>query len=279
MLDPVTKGYITQRPASAAQTLVRLDDHDIRTIFMAMPPQMAVSVLEHMAPGSAAHCLQLLPQKTVAGILAHTPMQVALSSMRLMKTPQVNEILNQMPATLAANLRIRLHYAETVIGAYIDSDVVTFNLEHRVGDALRLFRREGRRTGNSVNVLDENEHVAGQLYLNELLNNRDRTPVRNIMQPAVEILQARAAIQTVRTSPAWLSHDNLPVVNRVGVFQGVLRRDKIMVKEQQISHDVNDQLDTTATRTALADIFWMVTGSIFVGNATNTSQNQTDDPA
>jgi Mg/Co/Ni transporter MgtE len=276
VLDSVTKGYLTLRPASAAQTLVRLDDQDIRAVFQAMPTQLAVKVLEHMAPGSAARCLQLLPRKNIAGILAHTPVQVALASLRLMNSKHVSEILNYMSSARAANLRMRLRYAKMVIGAFIDSDVVTFNADLRVGDALRLFRREGRRTGNSVHVLNEYQHVVGLVHLSDLLGSRDRIPLRYIMHPAPVILQARAAIQSVRDHPAWRDYDSLPVVNRNDVFQGVLRRAKVMVNELQESIDVKEQNDIASTSSALADIFWTVLGSIFVMGPP-TSGKRTDD--
>ncbi len=277
MLDPVTKGYLSLRPASAAQTLVRLDDADIRAIFEAMSPQLAVGVLEHMAPGSAARCLQLLPRKSIAGILARTPMQVALASLRLMNNKHVNEILSFMPGSRAAALRVRLKYTKLVVGAFIDSDVVTFTTEQHVNDALRLFRREGRRTGNAIIVLNNEQHVAGQVYLSDLLATRDRMPLRQILRPAVSVLQDRAGMQSVRELPAWRLHESLPVVNRRGVFQGVLRRSKIMLSEMQDSMEISEQNETQATSSALADIFWTVLGSMLFMRNEHGSRNRVDD--
>lgn len=66
MLDQVTKGYITLRPAAVAGKLVQLESRDIKAIFEAMPHQMAANLLEHMAPSSASHCMKQLPSKTIA---------------------------------------------------------------------------------------------------------------------------------------------------------------------------------------------------------------------
>ncbi len=277
MLDSVTKGYLSLRPASAAQTLVRLDDADIRAIFEALTPQLAVKVLEHMAPGSAARCLQLLPRKNIASILAHTPMQIALASLRLMNSKHVNEILGYMPTSRAAALRVRLRYTKMVVGAFVDSDVVTFSWDQHVSDALRLFRREGRRTGNAIIVLNEQHHVAGVVNLSDLLANRDRLPLRQILRPAVSVLQDRAGIQSVRDLPAWRLYENLPVVNRNGVFQGVLRRSKVMHNDIQESLEVNEQSETQATSSALADIFWTVFGSILFLSNDRAARNRLDD--
>jgi magnesium transporter len=276
VLDPVTRGYLALRPASAAQTLVRLDDQDLRSLLQAMPPQTVANLLEYLAPGSAAHCLMLLPNKSIGRIIALAPAQTALSALRLMHPRHINDILNHVPATQSANLRMRLHYVDTVIGAYIDSDVVTFNPEHRISDAIRLFRREGRRTGNSVHILDDNRRVVGSVMLNELLGTRDRTPVRSIMRSPAAVFQARAAIHTVREHPAWLDHDNLPVINRAGSFEGVLRRAKVKVIDQQVADDETDTLQSATTRNALAEIFWIAMGSLFAGG-TAASTHRTDE--
>jgi NTP pyrophosphatase (non-canonical NTP hydrolase) len=66
------------------------------------------------------------------------------------------------------------------------------------------------------------------------------------------------------------------VVNRNDVFQGVLRRAKVMVNELQESIDVKEQNDIASTSSALADIFWTVLGSIFVMGPP-TSGKRTDD--
>jgi magnesium transporter len=277
MLDPVTKGYIALRPAAAARTLTRLDSPDIKAIFEAMPHPLAAKVLEHMAPGSAARCLAQVTIKTGVEILARMPVIAAVAALRLMKLDQVKELLALMPRPAAARLRLRLRYSETVIGAFVDADVVTFSPDHRVGDVLRLFRRSGQRTGQTIHVLDEHRHLAGVVDLSDLLGQRDRSMIQRVMRPASLVLNARAAIQTVTNHPAWLTHDSLPVVSRDGVFQGVLRRSKVMEEEQELLTEVADRNELATTRSALADIFWIGLGALFVGNTITAARDKADD--
>ena len=276
MLNSITKGYISMHPAAAARTLARLDDRDIKAIFDAMPHQLAADVLEHMAPGSASRCLTQLPPGTSSQILARTPVLAAVSALRLMQREQVQALLVSMPRPTAARLRLRLRFSESVIGSFVEEDLLTLAPDHRVGDALRLFRRAGRRTGQTIPVLDEHRHLVGLVDLSDLLGARDRSLIQNVMHPAGALLHARNALQSVTGHPAWLTHDSLPVINRAGIFQGVLRRSKVMEEEQQLLSEVAEQNELTLTRTALADIFWIGVGSLFGGNHGSALRDKVD---
>jgi len=275
-LDPVTKGYLTLRPAAAARTLARLESRDTREIFEAMPQQLAVTVLQHMNPRAAARCLAELAPKTAGEILARAPVLGAVTVLRVMQREQVKTLLAGMPKTAATRLQLRMRYPETTIGAFVDADVVTLAPDHRVADALRLFRRNGLHTGHTIYVLDERRHLAGVVDLGDLLGQRDRSLIQHLLKPAPVVLNARAALQMVADHPAWLSHDCLPVVSRDGVFQGVLWRAYVMEEEKQLLTEVADRNETAATRSALADIFWMGVGAIFSGSTVSGERSKTE---
>lgn len=145
MLDSITKGYLSLRPAAAAHTLARLDGRDTKALFEAMPRPLAAKVLEHMAPQSAGRCLAQLTAKTAGEILARTPVLAAAAALRVMDHRKVKALLELMPRHAAARLRLRLRYSERVIGSFVDADTVTLAPDLRVGDALRLLRRAARR--------------------------------------------------------------------------------------------------------------------------------------
>jgi len=277
VLDPLTKAYLTKFPAEAARSILRLQPNDLNGILEAMPRAVAANVLEHMASASASRCLGNLTNKTINEILAHMQIPSSVAILRHMNHDQVKELLERMPRTMALRLRLRLRYSETVIGSLVDANVVTLIPEHHVSDALRLYRREGQHTGHTLYVLDQDRHLTGEVHLHDLLGARDRTPIRAIMQPIPVVLNARAALQSVTTHPAWLTNDSLPVVNRNNVYQGVLRRAKVTVKEQKLINNVTDHSELALTRAALADIFWMALGALFTGGAGAAKRNGMED--
>lgn len=277
MLDPVTKGYLTRRPDAAAISLLRLDERDMQSIFEAMPRLLAAKVLEHMPAASASRCLLNLTNKTVSEILANMPIPTSIAVLRHIHQAQVKELLEGMPRARAVRIRLGLRYAETVVGAHVDANVITLKPEDHVGDALRLYRREGQYTGHTIYVLDDQRHLAGQVFLNDLLNARDSGIVRRLMHPVPAVLNARATLQSIAKHPAWLTNDSLPVINRYRVYQGVFWRDKVLQKDQQLINNVSEHNELASTRAELADIFWMGVGALFVGGAALVEHNEEED--
>jgi len=274
MLDSVTKGYLTLQPAAAARTLSRMSSRDIEAAFESMPRQLAAGVLEHMAPASASRCLTQLPTATAGEILARTPILAAVSALRVMKQQQVQDLLALIPRPVAARLRIRLRFSELVVGAFVDEDILTLSPTHRVGDALRLYRHSGHRTGQMIPVLDEKRHLLGIVDLYDLLGNTDRRLVQHLMHPPDHVLVGRTALHTVTNHPAWLRQDSLPVVNRNGIFLGVLRRSRVTEDGPQLLSEVAENNDLISTRAALADIFWLAVGALFAGNSSRADRSQ-----
>jgi magnesium transporter len=277
VLDALTKGYLTLHPAAAARTLARLDVRDLKAVFQAMPRPLAASVIEHMTPGSIARSLGHLQTRAAAEILVRIPSLTAVAALRLMDSDQVKALFSAMPRPAAARLRLRLRYPETLIGSFVDAEALTLSVEQRVGDALRLVRRTGQRGGHTLCVLDEHRRLLGVVDLCDLLGERDRSRIQRVMHPAPVVLNARAALQTVTNHPAWLTHDSLPVVNREGLFQGVLARAKVMTKEQQLLTEVAERNELTTTRVALADIFWLGVAALFTANSGIAKQRRTED--
>ena len=276
MLDAVTKGYLAAHPHSAARVLARLNNRDAGAAFGAMPRQLAAQVLEHMAPVSAAQTLLALPSAIASEVLTRATLPTAVAALRTLGPTQVQSLLKQIPRPKAARIRLRLRFSEWAVGAFVDDDVLTLSPEHRVGDALRLYRGTGHRTGQTLAVVDTGRRLVGVVDLLELLNSPDRRIVRHMMQPATHVLSARTALQAVVDHPAWATHDNLPVISRQGLFQGVLRRSKVLEQETHAIKDTIERNEMVATRAALADIFWLAIGALFVSAGRPDDQDAGD---
>jgi magnesium transporter len=277
MLDPVTKGYIALHPAAVAGALVQLGKAETRALFEAMPRHLAANVMEHMVPRAAAQNLEQLASKLSADLLARMSVPAAVEILRVMKREQVKELFAVMPRSAVARLRMRLRFSETVIGGFVDTDVATITADIRVSDALRFIKRNSQRMGHSIYVLDEQWRLMGVVDLGELVAARERTTVQRLIRPAPVVFNARAPLQTAASHPGWLTHDNLPVINREGVFQGVLQRSTVMEEESELISRVDDHKELAMTRDALADILWLGVSAIFSGSIGRATGGKVDD--
>jgi magnesium transporter len=277
MLDPITKGYIALHPAAVASALAQLGKPETTALFEVMPRQLAANVMEHMVPRAAAQSLEQLASKISADLLARMPVPAAVEILRMMKREQVKTLFAAMPRSAVARLRMRLRFSETVIGGFVDTDVATITADIRVSDALRLIKRNSQRTGHTIYVLDEQRRLAGLVDLSELVAARERVMIQRLIRPAPVVFNARAPLQTAANHPGWLTHDNLPVINREGVFQGVLQRSTVMGEESDLINRVDDHKELSVTRDALADILWLGVSAIFSGSIGRATGGKVDD--
>ncbi len=276
MLDAVTKGYLALHPESAARTLARIDRRDAAEAFGAMPRQLAGQVLGQMTPSSAARCLAAMPPAMAGEILTRTTLPAAVAALRFLDEKLTQEVLKEMPRPKAARIRLRLRFPEWVVGAFVEDDVLTLSPDYRVDDAMRMLRGSGQRSSQTLPVIDTSRRLVGMVDLCDMLNSSDRQSIRHVMQPVVHVLNARAPVQTITGHPAWMHHDSLPVINRNGVFQGLLYRSRVKEKEAQIMNEIVERNELMTTRSALADIFWLAVGALFIGTGRANEQGTQD---
>jgi magnesium transporter len=265
MLDLLSAGYMSLHPADAARTLARLDERELVAFLAESPTRLAAQVLSEMAPSAAARAMQRMDTDILARIVAHMPTEAAAQRLHGTDRAKLRALYAALPRMAAVRLRIRLRYPEGAVGSLIDTDVLTLTPELRVLDAVRMTRRTADRLGHRLYVLDERRRLKGSVDICRLLTERDRTPVGRIMEPVQVRLNSRASIQTVENHPAWITNDSLPVVNREGVFEGILPRSSVVLEDQSLYSAVEEQQDLSTTQLALSDVFWMAVTTLFVG--------------
>jgi hypothetical protein len=101
--------------------------------------------------------------------------------------------------------------------------------------------------------------------------------IQSVTRPAGVVLNVRVALHTVTNHPAWLTQESLPVINRDGVFQGILERSRVTEEEKQLLTEAEEVNDLTTTRSALADIFWMGVGAFLATGGDSLRRLEVED--
>jgi len=266
MLDPVASAYLELYPREAARTLARLEEEQIVELIGSLSAELAAAALEHLGLASSRACLQQLPDDTVAAIIERMPTAPAAERLRGIERARVQRLLGRLPRMTAVRLRVRLRHSEGAVGSLVDTDVVTLSADLKVGDALKLARSGHDRLMHQLYVLDEKRRLKGVVDLCDLLAERDRAPLSRVIQPVQFLLHARASLRSVEGHPGWEALDHLPVIDREGVFQGILERTQLRDEEHGPHSDLADRRDLAITQGALADVFWLAMAPLFGGD-------------
>lgn len=276
-LDPLVEAYLEDHPGAAAASLARLEGVAIAEFLGATPPPLAAGVLANMMPAVAADALGRLETAPAADILFRMPNEAAVLVMRAMPRPLHAALFRAMPRTAALRLRAQMRYPEALVGSLVDPDAITLLPEQRVLDALRLMRGGRRRVSQQVYMVTEERRLTGYVDITRLIAARERTPLSRLVQPVPLTLNARAPLHTAEDLDIWLKFDSLPVVDRRGTFQGVLRREAISREGRSLLAGISAEREFGRTRTALADIFWLAVGSLLTPRDPATPADRRDD--
>ncbi len=269
-IDPLTTDYLARHPAAAARSVSRLDESALLEFMASLPPPLIAGIVSYLTPALSAEVLRRLGAEVAAQIVARMANEAAIIVMRVMEDDFRDTLFRALPRVTAARLRLQLRCPEALIGSLVDADAFTLTPELRVADALRLLRQRGGQATHQIYVLDEQRRVKGAVDLTELVSERDRTPLSRLVRRAPVLLNARAPLHTVEGLDAWLSYDSLPVTDRRGVFQGILRRDAVTRDEHSLLAGISTERELQTTRVAISDIFWLAAGALFPRRAPHT---------
>jgi magnesium transporter len=278
MLDPIASSYLALYPREAAHTLSRVENEELLALLEDLPADIAAGVLEHLAPGSARFCLEGLPEETAADILARMATAPAAERLRAMARPRVQTLLARLPRLSATRLRIRMRHPEGTVGSLVDTDVLTLTQDLKVSEALRLTRSSRDRVLHELYVLDDRGRLKGVAELPELLAEKDRAPITRVTHRVPYLLFARASLRSAEDHPAWSTREHLPVVDREGVFQGVLARTLLHDEERGVHPEQTDAEDLAITQRALADVLWLALSPLFGSPSEHRTRKRNHQP-
>jgi Mg/Co/Ni transporter MgtE len=276
-LDPLVTFYLDSHPAAAANILRQLSIDDLSDFISIIPASSAAKVLPYLMPVVAAEVLTRLDIETGAEILIKMPNEAAVLIMRSMNRDLHRSYYQKMPRAAALRLRLQMRYPEALVGSMVESDVITLQPEQRVSDALRLIRTGKYRVSQQFYIVDNARRITGYVDLTALVSNRDRTPISRIKQKVPILLNTRTPFHAVEDLEAWLVFDSLPVVDRLGNFQGVLRREAISHNDHSMLLGISSEREFERTRGALSDIFWLATSSLLSNKSTLTTLRKKDE--
>jgi Mg/Co/Ni transporter MgtE len=143
--------------------------------------------------------------------------------LRLVRVELRDQILAELPTSVAKRLHRSLQYSISAVGAWIDPDIPLLSPEHSVEDAVR-YLRETRAASHIFLESVSNGRFIGAIGVNELLRSERTAPLAQLPIDPIMPVSNRAALATVAFHTAWDEYLILPVVGRRQNVLGGLSR-------------------------------------------------------
>ena len=229
MPDMLSHKFLENHPKDAARVLERLEPREAALYLEAQYDHAAGSAFASLSSGFALSCMTFISEEKCGDFLCAMPHAQATALLARIDREKREGILRTLPEKIARRLKKAIAVPDGYIAGAIESSVMVVNQKLSAADATRQARKSGDRLEDYIFVVDDNDCLTGTLNARELLLCDPKKEVAVIMNRKVVSLPLRTSLAAVASHPAWRQYHILPVIDRNGRFQGILRRDRLAI--------------------------------------------------
>jgi Mg/Co/Ni transporter MgtE len=221
--EKLTVTFLERAPAAAADELQRMPVDDAAQLLEAIPARLAAPVVNGMIPWQAARLLETVPAARAAMILRQLAFFDSISLARLMRPEYRERLVEELPTRYARRLTNALRYPQHQVGAWIDPEVPTLNVEATVADAQRVLRAAEPASHVFVESADRSTYI-GSVTVQVVMRADLARRLEQLELDAARPISSRAPLASVNFDERWDECLHLPVIGRRGNLLGGLSR-------------------------------------------------------
>jgi len=253
------RDFIEHHLEEALHHIEKMSPRDIAEMLSKHALTTTVPVWERLSPEIGMRAFEILPLKDAVKVLsAMDPTRaVALLSMRDELTRE--HFLHQLPASEADELRAILTYPRDSAGALMDPRVLLFRPDTTVRDALTRIRGLGRRRMRVLFIVDAENHLRGQVDIQDLAMESSSTHLEEIQRPVQAMINAVAPREEVVEILEHYRLTDLPVVDAEERLIGVVRyRNLVAAAEDEATVAMQTMVGVSKDERALSKVSFAV---------------------
>jgi magnesium transporter len=252
MLQIASK-YAIDHSTEAAARLERVSPGDVASFLARVDPTTAARVLDCMVPSIAALVIDEMEESFASEILSLSTVQRIVRVLRPLDLTTRDQILGLLPEALAAQAGRILRFPEGSVGSIADTSVEALPADMLVGDAIRA-ARDTRVP--YLYVVNRDQTLVGVVHKRDLYSSDEKVALEMFMLPNVTRIPASATVVELQRHRAWRDLDALPVVDRNGVYLGVIRHKTLreIKAPRPTTSGPTTPLDTFVD---LAELYWV----------------------
>jgi magnesium transporter len=227
-------------PVDLARALRELPLDDRVTLFRHLPREQAGAVLTELDDESLLTLVRALDQGEVSQILEEMPPDQAADVVETLPEEQAEQILDRMKAAESEEVQGLLRYGESTAGGIMKREFVAVHEDMTVAEALDHVRKAATEdTTFHVYVVDDHEHLVGEVPLRRLITADPGTTVRAIVR--TDVISVPADMDQEEVARLFTKHGLLAVpVTQDGRLIGTITVDDVIdVIHEEATEDIH----------------------------------------
>ena len=258
-LEALNHAFLLNFPRDAARKIESVASLEAANLLDNQPAYILLPVWRYLSPGVADEVLLRLPDKTAAELL--TSMEAGLSATLLSRfTGQQQEhFFTLLDEGVEAELRELLEYPADSAGRLMDTDIIAFNENLTVDQALSQLRSQKKAELHHLFLLNDDMLLSGQVEIQKLAladGQRILTTLASPLQAVISVLDPKSEIIEQLEK---LKIDTLPVIDGNNHFVGVLQgRNLLGIIKESIAAEMQTMVGVSKDERALSSSWFAV---------------------
>jgi magnesium transporter len=262
----LSQEFIREHPLDAVRILEQLPFKETVQFLNEIPTDLVLKFSSLMPPIMFAKCLEHMDDKRAAVIIEKLSIEVAASLLRRVEESKRLAIFKVLPDNVIKPLSVVMKYPENTAGALMDPQVFTLFEDVPVKEALRHISNNPEHVFYHIPVINREQIFLGLVNIRELMISEQALPVESVMQTGIGTLLPNANRETILAHPDWRLYHELPVVNQIGGFLGLISYQVVRRLEDEVQKSARSAPLSDAGK-ALGELYWVGLSSFLQGAA------------
>lgn len=219
--------FLERHPSLAAPILESESPEMVAALLQDLEAPVIARVLATVVPITGAAFLSRIPREQATAVLPSLDAERVVLLVRHLEAEARTGVLAGLPDRLADSVTRALQSTPGTAGAAMNPLTLVLTDDLSVTEALRRVRSADPNISFYPFVVDRRQRLVGRLTARELMQATGRHRIADLMRRQVFSISLEARGGEISRIPGWETLASLPVVDRHGVFVGVLSEQAI----------------------------------------------------
>jgi magnesium transporter len=227
-IEALNQAFLLNHPKDAARTIETMLPKDAAMLLKDQSAYILQLVWKNLSPGVADNVLLLLPRKTIISLLSSMdsgPCAALLSRIDPKKREKIFELLDE---DIVNELKELLEYPSDSAGALMDTNVIAFNENMTVKEALKQLHNQKIKDINHLFLLNDEMYLNGQVPVQRLALADEEETLSSLSIPLHTYVSALDPKNEIMEKLEKFKIDAIPVIDGNDHFIGVVRGRNIL---------------------------------------------------
>lgn len=258
-VEALNKSFLLNYPEEAARKLGVLSPKEAAKLFSDLPTYVLLPVWSKLLPGVASNILLHLSKKKVVALLESMNPGLCATLLSRFNEKKREHFFSLLDKTLVLELRELLQYPEESAGNLMDTDIIAFNENMSVQDALIQLRHHKIKDLHYLFLLNDHLYLTAQVPVQRLVLAQSEEKLSAISIPLQSYVTVLDKKNEIMEKLEKFKIDTIPVIDLNNHFVGIIYEKKLLgVLKETLATEMLTMVGASKDERALSSVWFAV---------------------